>query len=101
MKTRLLTFCLLAFGIAALHAENNPYCSDMLWVTVPDHADWLYKTGEKATIEVQLYRYGIPQDGVTVDYEIGGDMMPADKSGSVVLKNGRAVIPLGTMKQPG
>ncbi|MDE7450653.1 MAG: acetylxylan esterase [Alistipes sp.] len=101
MKARLLTFCLLAFGIAALHAENNPYRSDMLWVTVPDHADWRYKTGEKASVEVQLYRYGIPQDGVTVDYEIGGDMMPADQSGSVVLKNGRAVIPLGTMRQPG
>ena len=22
--------------------ENYPYRSDYLWVTVPDHADWLY-----------------------------------------------------------
>ena len=22
-------------------AENYPYRSDLLWVTVPDHADWL------------------------------------------------------------
>ena len=73
----------------------------MLWVTVPNHADWIYKTGEKATVEVQFYKYGIPQDGVTVSYEIGGDMMPAETSGSVTLKQGKAVIPIGTMKEPG
>lgn len=61
-------------------AENYPYRSDVLWVTVPDHADWLYKTGEKAQVEVQFYKYGIPQDGVEVKYELGGDMMPADKT---------------------
>ncbi len=82
-------------------AENYPYRSDALWVTVPDHADWIYKTGEKATVEVQFYIYGVPQDGVTVSYELGGDMMPADEKGSVVLKNGKATIKVGTMKQPG
>lgn len=84
-----------------LRAENYPYRSDVLWVTVPDHADWLYKTGEQATVEVQFYKYGIPQDGLTVEYELGDDLMPADARGSVVLKRGRAVIPVGTMKQPG
>ncbi len=101
MKTKLLTFYMLTLGFVALHAENYPYRSDVLWVTVPDHADWLYETGEKASVEVQFYRYGIPQDGITVHYEIGGDMMPAETSGSVVLKKGRAVVPLGTMRQPG
>lgn len=82
-------------------AENYPYRSDVLWVTVPNHADWLYKTGEQATVEVQFYKYGIPRDGVTVSYQLGGDMMPADAEGTVVLKNGKAVIPMGTMKEPG
>lgn len=82
-------------------AENYPYRSDVLWVTVPDHADWLYKTGEKANVEVQFYKYGIPQDGLTVSYELGGDMMPPDAKGTVTLKNGKAVIPVGTMKAPG
>lgn len=84
-----------------LSAENYPYRSDVLWVTVPDHADWLYKTGEKAKVEVQFYRYGIPQDGVKVGYEISPDMMPAEKMGEVTLKNGRATIDMGTLKQPG
>ena len=61
-------------------AENYPYRSDYLWLTVPDHADWLYKTGEKAKVEVTFCKYGIPQD-VEVSYEIGQDMLPATASG--------------------
>ena len=91
----------LILPLSFASAENYPYRSDVLWVTVPNHADWIYKTGEKATVEVQFYKYGIPQDGVTVSYEIGGDMMPAETSGSVTLKQGKAVILIGTMKEPG
>jgi len=98
-------FCFLLCGMFVLclgaKAENYPYRSDVLWVTVPDHADWLYETGEKATIEVQFYQYGIPQDDVTVYYELGNDMMPADTKGEVVLKRGKASIAMGTMKMPG
>lgn len=103
MKCLLKQVWISLFLLAAmpLWAENYPYRSDVLWVTVPDHADWLYETGEKAKVEVQFYKYGIPQDGLEVAYEIGGDMMPADKSGTVTLKNGRAVISMGTMSQPG
>lgn len=82
-------------------AENYPYRSDLLWVTVPDHADWLYRTGEQATIELQLYRYGVPQEGLQVDYELADDGLAADAKGSVTLKRGRAVIPAGTMHKPG
>ncbi len=81
-------------------AENYPYRSDYLWLTVPDHADWLYKTGEKAKVEVTFCQYGIPQD-VEVSYEIGPDMLPASSKGQVRLKNGRAVIDMGTLKKPG
>ena len=102
MKKNLFVLLLaLILPLSFVCAENYPYRSDVLWVTVPNHADWIYKTGEKATVEVQFYKYGIPQDGVTVSYEIGGDMMPAETSGSVTLKQGKAVIPVGTMKEPG
>lgn len=100
-KSLLVLLFALIFPLSFVSAENYPYRSDVLWVTVPNHADWIYKTGEKATVEVQFYKYGIPQDGVTVSYEIGGDMMPAETSGSVTLKQGKAVIPIGTMKEPG
>ena len=55
--------CLLVWAVTPLFAENYPYRSDVLWVTVPDHPDWLYQVGEQAKVEVQFYKYGIPQDG--------------------------------------
>ena len=51
---------LLMMGEAA-YCENYPYRSDYLWLTVPDHANWLYKTGEKAKVEVTFTLYGMPQ----------------------------------------
>ncbi len=100
MKRYLLILAALCLSLG-LAAENYPYRSDVLWITRPDHADWLYRTGEKAAVEVQLYRYGIPQDGVVVRYEVGPELLPADASGEAVLKNGVATIPIGTMKRPG
>ena len=95
-----LMLCSCLFSPLQAGAENYPYRSDYLWLTVPDHADWLYKTGERAKVEVTFCKYGIPQN-VEVSYEIGQDMLPATSSGKVMLKNGRAVIDMGTMKQPG
>lgn len=96
----LLLLCIALAGHTSATAENYPYRSDFLWVTVPDHADWLYATGEEPTVEVQLYHYGMPCAAV-VDYEIGTDMMDSDTRGTVTLVNGRATIALGTMTEPG
>ena len=60
---RMMMIALMAVVTLMAGAENYPYRSDYLWVTVPDHADWLYKTGEKANIEIQFYKYGIPRNG--------------------------------------
>lgn len=96
----LLAIIVISFASNKATAENYPYRSDQLWITVPDHADWLYKTGEKAKVDVGFYLYGIPQD-VEVSYEIGPDMMPSTQKGKVTLKNGRATINMGTMKGAG
>ncbi len=99
MKRLLLATALIVAALTAA-AENNPYRSDILWVAVPDHADWIYETGERARVEVQLYRYGIPQD-VEISYELGGDMMPADTKGKATLRGGRTTIDMGTMREAG
>ena len=101
MIRRFLTVMLLTMYFPLLaFAENYPYRSDYLWLTVPDHADWLYKTAEKAKVEVSFCLYGIPQN-VEVTYEIGPDMMPTTSTGKVMLKNGKATIDMGTLKKPG
>ena len=97
-KSVILLFLFACLGV--LQAENYPYRADYLWVTVPDHADWLYRIGEKASVEVQFYKYGIPRDGV-VQYDVANDMLEADSHGSVALKGGRARIEMGTRRDPG
>lgn len=92
----LLMFALFGNGVA----ENYPYRSDYLWVTVPDHADWLYRVGEQATVEVQFYKYGIPRDGV-IEWSVGTDLLESDAKGTATLKKGRASIAIGTKKTPG
>lgn len=101
LKKLFVSFLFVLIAFLSAQAENYPYRSDILWVTVPDHADWLYRTGEQAKIEIQLYRYGIPQDGVEVSYALGQELLPSERQGSVKLKNGRAVISVGTMRNPG
>lgn len=46
MKQKIILLALLLISVLAAPAENYPYRSDYLFVTVPDHADWLYRTGE-------------------------------------------------------
>ena len=97
---RMMMIALMAVVTLMAGAENYPYRSDYLWVTVPDHADWLYKTGEKANIEIQFYKYGIPRNGEVI-YTVGNDLLGTDTKGTVTLKNGRAKINIGTKKTPG
>ena len=97
---RMMMIALMAVVTLMAGAENYPYRSDYLWVTVPDHADWLYKTGEKANIEIQFYKYGIPRNG-EVTYTVGNDLLGTDTKGTVTLKHGRAKINIGTKKTPG
>lgn len=99
MRKYLLLFMLL-LSAAATRAENYPYRSDYLWVTVPDHSDWIYKTGEKATVRVQFFKYGIPRDGV-VEYTLADDRLADDKSGTATLKGGVCTIDMGTRRTPG
>lgn len=101
LKKLFVSMLFVLIASLSVQAENYPYRSDILWVTVPDHADWLYRTGEQAKIEIQLYRYGIPQDGVEVNYTLGQELLPSERQGSVKLKSGRAVLSVGTMRNPG
>ncbi|MCR4602115.1 MAG: acetylxylan esterase [Prevotella sp.] len=82
-----------------VQAENYPYRSDVLWVTTPNHADWLYRVGEQAEVEVQFFRYGMPCDG-ELEYAIGNDLLDSDMQGTCKLRKGYCTIKMGTAKKP-
>ena len=65
----------------------------------PDHKDWTYRTGEKATFTVSVLKSGTLLDGVKVDYQAGPEMYQ-DVKKSVTLKDGQLKL-TGTLKQPG
>lgn len=97
----LLTIALYCSFFMVANAQNFPHQSDVLWVTTPDSKDWIYPLKKEAKITVSVYEYGIIQDDIEINYSIGPELMPTDKTGKVRLKNGKAVISLGTMSQPG
>lgn len=98
LKTLLLL--LVWSGNLCISAENYPYRSDVLWTTIPNHADWLYQTGETAKVEVTLLKYGVPRDA-EVSYEVGPELMAATRRGTLQLKGGRGTIVMGTLREPG
>ena len=101
MKRQLLSFFLLVAAalIMVAKAENYPYRSDALWVTVPNHADWNYRVGQQAEVEVMFLKYGVPRDG-ELEYAIGTDLLEADQQGTVQLRDGRCTIKMCTAKKP-
>lgn len=101
-KKIITTLAWLLLAVPAFFAENYPYRSDFLWVTLPDHADWLYTPGEDAVIDVSLLEYGVPVADRSVRYSIGPDMLPSESEGELTLDgNGRGKINMGTMDKPG
>ena len=82
-------------------AQNFFAQNDLQWVAVPDHADWIYKVGEKASVNLQLLWHGQPLPSVEVRYAIGQDELADEVQGKVTTDaQGRARIPLGGAKQP-
>lgn len=70
-------------------------------IVAPDHDDWLYRTGEKVKFSVSVIQYGNLLKNVKLKYELGPEKMPAEKSESLILSDGKLVIEGGTMKTPG
>lgn len=70
-------------------------------MAVPDHADSRYLTGQQATLRLVAREGGVPLDGVTVHYAAGPEMFLAKTADSTVFRGGEALLPMGTMAQPG
>jgi len=83
-------------------AQNSPAPLKLIdFVLTPNAKDWHYALGQSATVEVRVMRFGVPLEDVTIHYEIGPEMLPADKKGTLTFKNGVGKIDLGTSKVPG
>lgn len=88
-------FCVLgSLSISAQIRGTNIVVS-----VTPDHQDWNYKVGEKASFVVNVRKSGTLLNQVKVDYEAGPVMYPETKK-TLVLKDGTMKWS-GEMKIPG
>ena len=88
-------FCLMVLTTLSAQIRGN----DIVVTVQPDHQDWTYKAGEKATFTVNVLRSGTLLDNVSIDYAAGPEMYQ-DVKKSLTLKDGALKL-TGTMKQSG
>ncbi len=98
---KLLSLLCALFLAGSAFAANYPDRADYLWWTQPDHADWIYRCGEKATVDIAFSQYGIVPENAVVEYTVGDDILADDFTGKVTLRNGHASVNIGTRKTPG
>ena len=70
-------------------------------IVVPDHADWIYTTGEKVKFNITVLQGGNALKNVVIKYETGPEKMEPAKKDSLVLANGTLTVDGGTLKDPG
>jgi cephalosporin-C deacetylase len=92
----------LWLSVTHLQAQNSPAPLKLLeFVLTPSADDWTYAVGKPASVQVTVLKNDVPLKGVTIRYEIGPEMLPADTKGTLQLKKGQGKIHLGTSKEPG
>jgi cephalosporin-C deacetylase len=99
MKRIFATLCLL-MGLCLVATDAQIRGNNITVTVTPDHKDWNYKIGEKATFVVNVLRSGTLIDGAVIDYEAGPEMYPEVKKKGVTLKDG-TMRWTGTMKKAG
>ena len=93
-----IAFLLLFIGVMPMKAQIRG--NNIVVMVTPDHKDWNYRVGEKATFTVQVLKSSTLLDNVQVDYEAGPDMYP-DVKKSTILKDGTMKYVTPVTKKPG
>lgn len=92
---------LTLWGVVSLLALAQPGMKKVNLHLVPDHADALYKAGEKVKMKLFALDCGLMLEGATVNYEVSKDLMPPHLQKSVTLKGYETTLQVGTLKEPG
>ena len=96
---RLIIIGVLLCVLGSLSISAQIRGTNIVVSVTPDHQDWNYKVGEKASFVVNVRKSGTLLNQVKVDYEAGPVMYPETKK-TLVLKDGTMKWS-GEMKAPG
>ena len=96
---RLIIIGILLCVLGSLSISAQIRGTNIVVSVTPDHQDWNYKVGEKASFVVNVRKSGTLLNQVKVDYEAGPVMYPNSKK-TLILKDGTMKWS-GEMKTPG
>lgn len=97
-----LSLILVAVVLCMSSIVAQPKISYVKVTVTPDHADWLYKCGEKPQFAVQVTNCSnAPIKDAEIYYEISEDFLAPLKKGNMTLKDGTTTLSGYTMKKPG
>lgn len=109
MRVRFVSLLALAAAAATLSATTPitpvpPQATRRVAVVqvrvAPDHGDWTYTPGQRATFRVVVTADNVPVPGVTLSYSAGPELMSAETRTAVVPTEG-LVVDGGTLAEPG
>ncbi|WP_207429758.1 acetylxylan esterase [Pedobacter sp. SYSU D00535] len=96
-----LFFFFIAF-LQTVKAQNSPAPRKYIeFVLTPDSKDWTYDVNKPASVQVTVLQNGVPMENANISFEVGPELMPVDKKGSLVLKDGVGKIDAGSSREPG
>lgn len=95
----LLTIWCVFVAIGSVFAQ--PAGQIVKIVITPDHANWIYRPGEKVKFSGTVLQYGHPLKNVKIVYEVGPEKMDPIKKDSTTLADGKFNIDGGTMNTAG
>ena len=98
MKNFFIAFCLM---LGSICVSAQPSQTLYTVVVEPNHADWIYKTGEEAEFKIYVVKNKVPLDEIEVNYEYGPEFQPVVKKSVLSVKNGFAKLKVPGMKVPG
>ena len=82
----LLTIWCVFVAIGSVFAQ--PAGQIVKIVITPDHANWIYRPGEKVKFSGTVLQYGHPLKNVKIVYEVGPEKMDPIKEDSNTLAHG-------------
>ena len=80
---------------------GNPRKAFVETVAMPNHADSHYRIGEQAELRVTARIGGQPLHDVALHYKVGPEMFLPNQLETVYFRHGEAIIPMGTLQEPG
>lgn len=94
-------FYFLLVSVVSLSTMAQPVEQYVKVVVAPDHANWIYKTGEPVKFSITVLKDGNPVKNIPLKYEAGPEKMDPTKQDSLLLKDGKLTVDMAGLKSPG